>query len=429
MRRPATPAPSRDTLDSAAPPGRLHERGAVLVNMAIAMLGLISFSALVVDYGVLWAARRQAQNAADAGAMAAAMSMAFVNLDDHNLARSSALAGARANYIWGAVPDITDADVTFPVCPPGSPGAGTNACVRVDVFRNQRAGGNPLPTIFGRLVGVADQGVKATATAEVLYGDSSTCVKPWAIPDKWEEHAPTTTVWDPDDEFTRYATGGALLSPADFYQRPGPGAINNGAGTGFTSSSVGLGGSDYGLQITLKDGNSHAAIAPGWYFPVVVDPDCVGGDCYRDAISGCANVQYGPGNSLTNEPGNMIGPTSQGVQALIDQDPGASWYDPDGDGGPDRGYVTGGCLAAGTCTKSPRLVAVPVFDVDEYDLGKASGRQDIVITKIMGFFIERMDGNDVVGRLCFYPGEPRISGTGTAGPPGSQFIVIVALVR
>ena len=80
--------------------------------------------------------------------------------------------------------------------------------------------------------------------------------------------------------------GGSLLSPADFYQPPGSGAINSGAGTGFTRESIGLNGADYGLQITLKDGGPHDAIAPGWFYPVVVDPDCRGGNCYRDAIAG-----------------------------------------------------------------------------------------------------------------------------------------------
>ena len=75
MRTANTPVPSRHALANVAPVKRRGERGAVLVNAAIAMIGLISFSALVVDYGILWSARRQAQNAADAGAMAAAVSL------------------------------------------------------------------------------------------------------------------------------------------------------------------------------------------------------------------------------------------------------------------------------------------------------------------------------------------------------------------
>ncbi len=39
----------------------------MLVQVAIALVGLIAFSAFVIDYGVMWVARRQAQNAADAG--------------------------------------------------------------------------------------------------------------------------------------------------------------------------------------------------------------------------------------------------------------------------------------------------------------------------------------------------------------------------
>ena len=408
---------------AAAAPSKSGERGAVLVHAVIAILGLISFSALVVDYGVLWAARRQAQNAADAGAMAAAVSLAFVDINNQGLARTSAMNTARQNLIWGAQPDITDADVTFPACPPGSPGAGTNACVKVEVFRNQRADGNPLPTIFGRLIGVADQGVKATATAEVLYGSSSTCVKPWAIPDKWQELNGSDTIWDPDDEFNRYdiRNTGALLSPADLYIP----ATDTDPGTGFTRTSVLFGGADYGRQITLKNGGPHDTIAPGWFFPIVVDPDCVGGDCYREAIANCAPLRYADDDSdyVTVEPGNMQGPTRQGMQDLIDLDPNARWDT-------TLNRIVGSCVNDPTpcSTKSPRLVAVPVFDPDEYQFDQANGRTEIRIVKIMGFFIEQMIGDDVVGRLCYYPGDPYVDSDDDT-VESSRFVVSIALVR
>ncbi|MGE3889211.1 MAG: pilus assembly protein TadG-related protein, partial [Vicinamibacterales bacterium] len=108
------------------------ERGAVLVQVAIAMVGLVAFSAFVIDYGVMWVARRQAQNAADAAAMAGAVSLGFVNMEDQDLAREAALDAAAQNLVWGEPPNVAPEDVTFPVCPPGSPGAGTNACIRVD---------------------------------------------------------------------------------------------------------------------------------------------------------------------------------------------------------------------------------------------------------------------------------------------------------
>src|SRR3954464_1275522 len=53
------------------------ERGAILIQVAIAMLGLIAFTAFVVDYGVMWVARSEAQTAADAGALAGSRALAF----------------------------------------------------------------------------------------------------------------------------------------------------------------------------------------------------------------------------------------------------------------------------------------------------------------------------------------------------------------
>src|SRR5262249_50731858 len=46
------------------------ERGVVLIQVALASLVLFGICSLVVDYGVMWVARAQAQNAADAGALA-----------------------------------------------------------------------------------------------------------------------------------------------------------------------------------------------------------------------------------------------------------------------------------------------------------------------------------------------------------------------
>ncbi len=52
-------------------PNLATERGAVLIHTAIAALVLVGFGTFVVDYGVFWVARHQAQNAADAGRMSA----------------------------------------------------------------------------------------------------------------------------------------------------------------------------------------------------------------------------------------------------------------------------------------------------------------------------------------------------------------------
>lgn len=394
------------------------ERGAVLVHVAIALVGLMAMSAFVIDYGILWAARRQAQNSADAAALAGAISLAFVDFNNQNLARQSALDVAVQNNVWGTVPDITPADVTFPMCPPGSPGAGTNSCIRVDVFRNQRAGGNPLPTFFARLVGVNEQGVRATAMAEALFGNTTDCVKPFAIADKWLElrNDQGPAGWSETDTFERYARDGSVLTPdADFYS----------PSTGYTPESVALGGGDHGRYITLKAGNPNDAIAPGWFHPVIINPsEGPGGANYRDNIATCDPTVIGPGTELQVEPGNMIGPTRQGMRDLIALDPDAEW-NPNLNG-TNRGGVSGGCMGEGTCRVSPRLVAVPVFDPDAYDAGRASGRVVINVVKVLGFFIDEMQGNDVAGYITTYPSE---AFTGMGGVPGANFVVSVALVR
>jgi Putative Flp pilus-assembly TadE/G-like len=394
------------------------ERGAVLVQVAIALIGLMALSSFVIDYGIMWVARRQAQNAADAGALAGAVSLGFVDMQNQALARQSALTVGLQNRVWGSAPDITATDVTFPVCPPGSPAAGTNACIRVDAFRNQRAGGNPLPTFFGRLAGVDEQGVRATATAQVLFGDSTDCVKPFAIADKWIENRNDQGPigWSEEDTFERYVQNGAnrgeLLAPADYYEAPGAAGGTYGPnGTGFTRESTGLGGSDHGRRIVLKAGNPNQAIAPGWFHPVVINPsEGPGGANYRDNIATCDPTVIGEGTILQTEPGNMIGPTAQGIRDLIAQDPGATWnpnlY------GPGRGGISGGCMSTGACAISPRLVAIPVFNPDTYD--------------VLGFFIEGMSGNDVIGYMTTYPSAPR---SGTSDTPGAAFVVSIALVR
>ena len=51
------------------------DRGAIIIHVAFALLALLAFSAFVVDMGVMWVSRRQAQNAADAGALAGAVAL------------------------------------------------------------------------------------------------------------------------------------------------------------------------------------------------------------------------------------------------------------------------------------------------------------------------------------------------------------------
>src|SRR6185503_20591612 len=168
------------------------ERGAVLIHVAIGIAVMIGFLTFVVDYGVMWVGRGQAQNAADAGALAGAVAMAFdangwTDRTPTGPARTAARQMAVTNWVMGQAPNVVMAsDVYFTgapadMCPADA--NGNTPCIRVDVYRNQ-ARGNPLPSIFGQAFGIAPYGVRATATARVAIADSSNCMKPWAIPDK-----------------------------------------------------------------------------------------------------------------------------------------------------------------------------------------------------------------------------------------------------
>jgi hypothetical protein len=401
-------------------------RGAILVQTAIALIGLLAFGSFTMDYGVLWVARGQAQNAADAGALAAATSMAFGDLnavDFEDRVRSVAVAAAQTNQVWGAPPDVNPAtDVTIGPCPPGAPGI-PDQCVRVDVYRNQERG-NALPTFFAQLVGVNQHGVKATATAQVAAGTSSECIRPWAIPDKWVEVVPSPKPWQLTDEFNRYSKQGqnyALLNPGDYYVPPTPSS----PGSGFTVPG------DVGMRVTLKIGSPQdVSLSAGNFLPIVLPGPCgTGGACYRENIATCNGTTLQVNDVIDTEPGNMIGPTKQGVEELIAKDPGAFWQCVDGRAaGPGED-----CVGAVSNPASARLVPVPVFNVQQWqdDVAngneKGVGRYELQITRLIGFFVEQMDGNDVVGRVAYYPSA---SGTGNSVIDDSaNFLRTVILVR
>ena len=99
-----------------------------------------------------------------------------------------------------------------------------------------------------------------------------------------------------------------------------------------------------------------------------------GGDDYRYSISHCNGLAIPIGTVLQSENGNMVGPTSQGVADLIALDPTADWD-------PITKTVINSCAQAATpcAPKSPRVVAIPLFDVA---LDQSTKRQVLRSSKI-----------------------------------------------
>src|SRR5262245_59576903 len=93
-----------------APPETLKsDRGAILVHVVFSLIALMAFLSFTIDYGTLWASRRQSQNSADAAALAGAISLAYddyADRTDAGPAKRSALAASQFNLVWGQSPSV-----------------------------------------------------------------------------------------------------------------------------------------------------------------------------------------------------------------------------------------------------------------------------------------------------------------------------------
>jgi Flp pilus assembly protein TadG len=404
----------------------------MLVHVAVALLGLMAISAFAIDFGVFYVSRRQAQNSADAGALAGAIALAYDDandLSDDGPAKQSAFALSQVNQVWGEPPNVDPpTDITFPVCPDG-----TSPCVRVDVYRNA-ARGNALPILFGGLAGIDSQGVRATATAQATASNASACMKPWIIPDMWAEHYPVDPgTWNANtstfDTHTGNGNNRVELQNPDQYRPPTDSNM-----TGFRRTGT---PNHIGMELTLKapqpsQQNGGGAVQPGWVYPVRLDEDAPGGNEYMNDILHCSGKVVRIGDWLRNETGIMIGPTMHGVDPLILEDEGATWVDPDGPGG-DEGWITGSCMNTASCTGpyapsptiSPRVFVIPVFNTATFSY--SSGAEWLQVVNILGFFLQERTNNEIRGVLIPYQG--MYAQGGGAVDEGAAFSYTVRLVR
>jgi Flp pilus assembly protein TadG len=369
------------------------ERGMTLVMVATGMIAFLSATMLAVDVGMLMVARTESQTAADAGAMAGAVALAYDDFENRTAtgpAVRNAIAAATAadNSVMNAAASVLTEDVTFP----------TTNQVRVRV---QRSGvrGNPVSTFIAPMFGIRTVDVGAEATAETSPANAMTCVKPFTVPDKWIERQ--TPPWDPDDTFDIVDKKGKPLADPDIYIPIGQ--------TGYTGYNA---VADKGTLITLKAANGNN-IAPSFYFPYSMG-DITGASEYEWNIGNCNTNIMGYNKLITAEPGNMTGPTSSGLEALVDRDPSAYWD-------------TFNNKVVSTMHPSPRVVSIPLFDPVYYDTGKQNGRNaDLKVVNYMGFFIEEMQGNNVVGRIT--PVGGILTGNGGPAPVGA-FPLAFVLVK
>ena len=363
------------------------ESGFSLVFVGLGFMGFLAASMLAIDVGMLMTARSQAQNAADAGALSGATSLAFDDWDDRSAtgpAVVNSIAAAQANKVMGQSPSVLPADVVFLNDPSGEPNR-----VQVTVYRNA-ARGNAVPTLIAKYFGIETANISAVAVAEASPANAMTCVKPFTIPDRWVEKNPVTKAFEPSDMFERWVKqkGSVVLaSPADVYE---PAYINNTPPARNPNYSGYNMEANRGTKLVLRaqHGNN---IQPSFYFSLAMTAD-TGGDDYRWNIANCNRSIYHWGDTLIQEPGAKEGPTVQGILELIARDPGAYWDNA-------TNTVKNSSFTEGR--QSPRVFPIPLYDPDYYNSGKELGRPaSLRVANWIGFFVEYVgNGSEIHGRI------------------------------
>jgi len=225
--------------------------------------------------------------------------------------------------------------------------AGRNQCIRQPVAVSAGDGTFPsssrvrvqssrqLPLFFAPVLGMANLNIIADATAELGSITGANHLKPFAVPDF---------------------------------------------------------GFDLGERVLIKSGSVGApGTNPSFFYPTDYPPVNRGNpipgaaEYERNIVNGCSGIVK-IGDVLQIEPGNMVGPTKQGVDQLMGMDPHALWDN-------NSGSVVGSSYAG---YSSPRICILPLYDPD---LPPDSGRNTITVTGLAVFFIEGMQGKDLYGRF------------------------------
>jgi Flp pilus assembly protein TadG len=381
----------------------LHsEQGAVFVQVGISIFVLMAFNVFVLDYGMMWVSRRQAQNAADAGALAGAVARGYDDFADppasDGLAANSATQTAAANLVWN---EAGIPEVSFN-CPTGI----TGRCTRVDVHRNVEHG-NPIDTLFGPILGITGQGVRATATAIAAKGNATDCLRPIALPDSWQEQGS-------NNQFNGYIeTGpdaGQPYLPAGERDSYSPPTLTQAGGSTISGN--------FGIILNYDlDDTTTAPTTPitrGLVVPLQLQTGT-----FSTNMRSCNGQVVELGDALPVPTGT---PTAPEITAELDtiwtqdQYPPLRWN-------ASQNRVDNSC-APGCAPISPRVIAVALFDPRRFQLGRALSPPDwsrpdvgcptnspcITVTNIAGFFIHCVssrpcDGSTTPhGHLLRYPG-------------------------
>ncbi|HSM37502.1 MAG TPA: pilus assembly protein TadG-related protein [Longimicrobiales bacterium] len=410
-----------------------NRRGATLAIVALGAPVLIGMVALGVDLGMMLSARAEAQRATDAGALAgAALFLVHENpLDAVAPAEAEAFSFTEANSIRHE--DVDSVEITVEVNP-------DSQMVKVTATRT-------VPTWFAKIFGVNDVTVATVSVAHAAEVSATTdCVKPFALPDLWEETAFGTgtydneadlqpnTIWDLRDAAGNLPSASGndpglyenwLFDEGETYGGiDADPSVQTGWGTSARNGQADVQGyyyhDDFGRELLVKYQDPNGGESSHW-MPFVIPGYGTGVSSFTANILECRPVEFEIGDVIEDEPGLYPNPTWQAMEKLLNEDPDAYWHEytyqgTDPNGNPIT-VTTGevrypsGPVAKETWLKSPRVVTVPLVKPD----GTISGKNEMEVADFAKIFLEWPDERNfkapLFGRfLGFVPG----SGGGAA---------------
>ena len=365
-----------------------NQRGVAMPFVALTTVAILGITALAVDAGMLFTARSEAQRAADAAALAGAGAL-ITQPQNATRAHTVATTYGEQNLVRDELVQMEAEDITVDL-----------AQGRVTaVVRREASRGNAVTTWFARVLGHTEVDIDARAVAEVQNAGRARCVKPFAVPDRFD---------DVDDD--------GIFDPEDSYDPAVHGYGSDWRNSGSTGSD-GLGyTNDIGRAVALKEGGA-GAHQPSWYYPWDMPQGSgptTGAARYRWNIGNCNTNIISIGEEYMVETGNMQGPTRQGSDDAIALDGGAHW-----DGFSNE---VGGSSHGNNWEASQRIGIIPVFDPSrEFD----PGNQPIEFSNFIAVFIQDVTGNGSDQRVNGFilPANGLAGGAGTG--PGIKAIRLI----
>jgi hypothetical protein len=372
--------------------------GAVLAMVALSLVGLVGAVALAIDLGMLFSARAEAQRVADAAALAGAS--AFIDIDPVTHPAQAQAAALARTYDYATRQSllgewVIEAEVTPMIVMDSQK-------VRVRIRRET------VPLFFARIFGIQLGTAHAVAAAEAVRAGSTSCLKPFAIPDMWNLQNPEqdiyrrtgipapAPIWDFDAHITpnqNIIDSGQCVQrgqrwdcPPEVWQFDGNYTSGNedtgtGYGTKFRDNSPDYRNRTYtkdeGRRVPMKINFPTEGPTSSFWFPWRM-PGSAGTADFKEALKGCVEGEFNIGevvneDGVETENGLFPKPTYDAIIDLIDN--GYDGMAPDRNAYWDEaGDTIAGSSYSANPMASPRVITVAVFHPADMTHGHTSMR-------------------------------------------------------